>query len=409
MARPQTWRPFLPWGTAMTSDSVPSSALAQSRVFLLAAAAGLIVASNYYAQPLLQLLGDAFDLGASQVGWVVTVAQLSYAAGLLLIVPLGDRLERRRLIVALFVLAAAGLVISASAGHFAQLLAGTALSGLSAVAAQVIIPHAATLAAPERRGRVVGTIMAGLLLGILLARTASGVLAGIGSWHTVYWVAGAALLLMAVALARALPAYRPGATLSYPRLIASVLVLLRDEPVLRRRSLLGALLFAGFSVFWTPLAFLLSGPAYGYSIATIGLFGLVGAAGALAASRAGRLSDRGQGRQVAVGGLVLLLLSWLVLLLAPVSLAALVVGVLALDVAVQAVHIDNQSTIYRLDEGARSRITAAYMTCYFIGGAAGSALGTLAWTRHGWTGVCVVGIALAVAALLALPRASARR
>lgn len=403
-------RLFLPSpGTAMSSDSVSSSVLTQSRVFLLAAATGLIVASNYYAQPLLQLLGDAFGLGAGQVGWVVTVAQLSYAAGLLLIVPLGDRLERRRLIVALFVLAAAGLAISASAGHFAQLLAGTALSGLSAVAAQVIIPHAATLAAPERRGRVVGTIMAGLLLGILLARTASGVLAGIGSWHTVYWVAGVALLLMVVALARMLPAYRPRATLPYPRLIASVLALLRDEPVLRRRSLLGALLFAGFSVFWTPLAFLLSGPAYGYSIATIGLFGLVGAAGALAASRAGRLSDRGLGRQVTGGGLLLLLLSWLVLLLAPVSLAALVAGVLALDVAVQAVHIDNQSTIYRLDEGARSRITAAYMTCYFIGGATGSALGTLAWTRFGWTGVCMLGIALAVVALLALPRASAQR
>lgn len=393
----------------MSADSAPAHALGQSRVFLLAAATGLIVASNYYAQPLLQLLGEAFAFGAGKVGWVVTVAQLSYAAGLLLIVPLGDRLERRRLIVALFVLAAAGLAISASAGHFVQLLVGTALSGLCAVAAQVIIPHAATLAAPERRGRVVGTIMAGLLLGILLARTASGVLAGIGSWHTVYWVAAVALLLMAVALARALPAYRPHATLPYPRLIASVLALLRDEPVLRRRSLLGALLFAGFSVFWTPLAFLLSGPAYGYSIATIGLFGLVGAAGALAASRAGRLSDRGLGRRVTGGGLLLLLLSWLVLLLAPVSLAALVVGVLALDVAVQAVHIDNQSTIYRLDEGARSRITAAYMTCYFIGGAAGSALGTLAWTRSGWTGVCGVGIALAVVALLAMPRAPAPR
>ena len=404
MVRPQTWRSFPPLGTAMSSDSVSSNALTQSRVFLLAAATGLIVASNYYAQPLLQVLGEAFGLGAGQVGWVVTVAQLSYAAGLLLIVPLGDRLERRRLIVALFVLAAAGLAVSASAGHFAQLLAGTALSGVSAVAAQVIIPHAATLAAPERRGRVVGTIMAGLLLGILLARTASGVLAGIGSWHTVYWVAAVALLLMAVALARALPVYRPHATLSYPRLIASVLALLRDEPVLRRRALLGALLFAGFSAFWTPLAFLLSGPAYGYSIATIGLFGLVGAAGALAASRAGRLSDRGLGRQVTGGGLLLLLLSWLVLLLAPVSLAALVVGVLALDVAVQAVHIDNQSVIYRLDEGARSRITAAYMTCYFIGGAAGSALGTLAWTRHGWSGVCIVGVALAVVALLVLPR-----
>jgi len=400
---------LFPIEAVMSSQSPQPHVLSQRQVMLLAAATGLIVASNYYAQPLLQLLGDAFGLGAGRVGWVVTVAQLSYAAGLLLIVPLGDRLERRRLIVALFVLAALGLLVSASAGHFTQLLAGTALSGLCAVAAQVIIPHAATLAAPERRGRVVGTLMAGLLLGILLARTASGLLAGIGSWHTVYWVAGVALLLMALALARALPAYRPRATLSYPRLLASVLVLLRDEPVLRRRAWLGALLFAGFSVFWTPLAFLLSGPAYGYSIASIGLFGLVGAAGALAASRAGRLSDRGHGRLVTGGGLVLLLLSWGVLLLAPVSLAALVVGVLALDVAVQAVHIDNQSTIYRLDESARSRITAAYMTCYFIGGAAGSALGTLGWTRYGWNGVCAVGIALALAALLAMPRASARR
>ena len=267
------------------------------------------------------------------------------------------------------------------------------------MAAQIIIPHAATLAAPERRGRVVGTLMAGLLLGILLARTAAGVLAGLGAWHTVYQVAAVALLLMAAALARALPAHRPGSSLSYPRLIGSVLALLRDEPLLRRRSLLGALLFAGFSVFWTPLAFLLSGPAYGYSISTIGLFGLVGAAGALAASRAGRLSDRGLGRKVSLGGLLLLLASWLLLLLASASLVALIVGVLALDVAVQAVHIDNQSTIYQLDESARSRITAAYMTCYFIGGASGSTLGTLAWTQQGWHGVCAVGILLAVAAL----------
>ena len=380
-------------------SAAPASVLTPARVLLLAAATGVIVASNYYAQPLLQVLAEAFALSADEVGWTVTVAQLAYACGLLLIVPLGDRVERRRLIVVLFVLAAVGLAISATATHFAQLLLGTALSGLCAVAAQIIIPHAATLAAPERRGRVVGTLMAGLLLGILLARTAAGVLAGLGAWHTVYQVAAVALLLMALALARLLPAHRPGSSLSYPRLIGSVLALLRDEPLLRRRSLLGALLFAGFSVFWTPLAFLLSGPAYGYSISTIGLFGLVGAAGALAASRAGRLSDRGLGRKVSIGGLLLLLASWLLLLLAPVSLAALIVGVLALDVAVQAVHIDNQSTIYRLDESARSRITAAYMTCYFIGGASGSTLGTLAWTQQGWHGVCAVGILLAVAAL----------
>lgn len=374
--------------------------LSQAQVLLLAAATGLIVASNYYAQPLLQILAQAFRIGAGEAGWVVTVAQLSYATGLLLIVPLGDRLERRRLIVGLFVLAAVGLAISATAGQFTQLLLGTALAGLSAVAAQVIVPHAATLAAPEQRGRVVGTIMAGLLLGILLARTASGVLAGIGSWHTIYWVACVAMLVLAVVLARLLPAHQPTASLSYPRLIGSVLALLRDEPLLRQRSLLGALLFAGFSVFWTPLAFLLSGPDYGYSIAAIGVFGLVGAAGALAASRAGRLSDAGYGRWVAGGGLLMMALSWLVLAFAPVSLVALVVGVLLLDIAVQAVHINNQSVIYQLDESARSRITSAYMTCYFIGGASGSALSTVAWTHHGWAGVCPLGGGLALIGLL---------
>ncbi|MGE8280010.1 MAG: MFS transporter [Stenotrophomonas sp.] len=384
----------------MTTSASVHRPLSQGQVLLLAAATGVIVASNYYAQPLLQILADVFQMDASRAGWVVTVAQLAYATGLLLIVPLGDRLERRRLIVGLFVLAAVGLAISASAGHFAQLLAGTALAGLSAVAAQVIVPHAATLASPEHRGRVVGTIMAGLLLGILLARTASGVLAGIGSWHTIYWVACAVVLLLALVLARVLPAHQPTASLSYPRLIGSVLALLRDEPVLRQRSLLGALLFAGFSVFWTPLAFLLAGPAYGYSITTIGVFGLIGAAGALAASGAGKLSDRGLGHWVAGGGLVLMLLSWLLLAFAPVSLAALISGVLLLDIAVQAVHINNQSVIYQLDEGARSRITSAYMTCYFIGGASGSALSTLAWTRFGWWGVCVLGCVIAVIGLL---------
>jgi len=374
--------------------------LSQPQVLLLAAATGLIVAGNYYAQPLLQILAEAFRIGADEAGWVVTAAQLAYAAGLLLIVPLGDRLERRRLIVALFVLAAVGLAISATATHFVQLLVGTALSGLSAVAAQVIVAHAAGLAEPEHRGRVVGTIMAGLLLGILLARTASGVLAGLGSWHTIYWVACVALLVLAVVLARLLPAHQPSATLSYPRLIGSVLALLRDEPLLRQRSVLGGLLFAGFSVFWTPLAFLLSGPAYGYSIATIGLFGLIGAAGALAASSAGKLSDRGYGRAVALGGLLMMLLSWLLLAFAPVSLAALIVGVLLLDIAVQAVHINNQSVIYQLDESARSRITSAYMTCYFIGGASGSVLSTMAWTRYGWNGVCALGGVFAVIGLL---------
>jgi len=375
------------------------ASIKRSLVLLMSVATGLAVASNYYAQPLLQTLARTFGVDDATAGLVVTVAQLSYAAGLLLIVPLGDRLERRALIVGLYVLCAVGLVVSAVSGSFAMLLAGTLLTGLCSVSAQVLVPYAATLAAPHERGRVVGTVMSGLLLGILLARTMSGLLAGAGGWHTVYWVAAALMLVVAALLWRGLPRHEGDRSLSYGHLIGSVLSLLRDEPVLRSRAVLGGLIFAGFSVFWTTLAFLLAGPAYGYGTSLIGLFGLIGAAGALAANLSGKLSDRGRGGVATWGGLVMLLASWLLLLAAPHSLVLLIVGVLLLDVAVQGVHINNQSVIYQLDAAARNRITSAYMTCYFIGGATGSILGTFTYARAGWTGVSVLGAILAVAAL----------
>jgi len=370
-----------------------------SLVLLMAIATGLAVASNYYAQPLLQTLAEIFGVSPRSAGLVVTVAQLSYAAGLLFIVPLGDRLERRGLIVGLYVACAAGLLISAISGSFPMLLFGTLVTGLCSVSAQVLVPYAATLAAPHERGRVVGTVMSGLLLGILLARTLSGLLAGAGGWHTVYWVAAGLMLCVAVLLHRGLPRHDGDRTLSYLHLITSVLTLLRDQPVLRARAVLGGLIFAGFSVFWTSLAFLLAGPDYGYGTSLIGLFGLIGAAGALAANLSGKLSDHGHGHLASWGGLVMLLLSWLLLWAAPHSLWLLVVGVLLLDVAVQGVHINNQSVIYQLDAAARNRITSAYMTCYFIGGALGSSVGTWAYARAGWHGVVVAGAVLALAAL----------
>nr|WP_140725563.1 MFS transporter [Pseudomonas sp. Hp2] len=383
-------------------NTSPSShnALSRGLVLLMAMATGLAVASNYYAQPLLDLLARDFGINVGHAGLVVTAAQLAYAAGLMLVVPLGDRLDRRVLIVGLYALSAAGLLISASAHSFGWLLAGTMLTGACAVSAQVLVPFAATLAAPHERGRAVGTVMSGLLLGILLARTASGLLAGLGGWQTIYWVAAALILVVAGLLWRGLPPHPGQATLSYPRLVASVLVLLRDEPVLRARSVLGGLLFAGFSIFWTTLAFLLSGPDYGYGTATIGLFGLIGAAGALAANLSGKLSDRGAGHWVTWGGLLMLLASWGLLAAAPHSLVALVAGVLLLDVAVQGVHIGNQSVIYRLHPAARNRITSAYVTCYFIGGAVGSSAGAWAYAAAGWNGVVVAGAALAALALL---------
>ncbi|OAX53149.1 MFS transporter [Xanthomonas graminis] len=381
-------------------DTSPHPPLPRGLVLLMAAATGLAVASNYYAQPLLEVLAQTFAIDVRSAGTVVTTAQLAYAAGLLLLVPLGDRFERRSLIVGLYALSAVGLLISAASTSFALLLLGTLVTGLSSVAAQILVPFAATLAAPHERGRVVGTVMSGLLLGILLARTVSGLLAGAGGWHTVYWVAAALILLVAALLWRALPRHPGNPRLSYPQLIGSVLALLRDAPVLRARAILGGLIFAGFSMFWTTLAFLLSGPDYGYGTATIGLFGLIGAAGAFAATLSGKLSDRGAGHWVGWGGLSMLLLSWLLLAGAPHSLWLLIAGVLLLDVAVQGVHIGNQHVIYQLDPAARNRITSAYVTCYFIGGAIGSSLGTAAYAYAGWHGVVVGGVALALAALL---------
>ncbi len=374
--------------------------LRRGLVLLMALATGLAVASNYYAQPLLQTLAQAFAIDVRSAGAVVTVAQLAYAAGLLLLVPLGDRLERRGLIVGLYSLSAVGLLVSAMSGSFTWLLLGTLITGLSSVAAQILVPFAATLAAPQERGRVIGTVMSGLLLGILLARTLSGLLASVGGWHTVYWVAAGLILLVSALLWRGLPRHPGNPQLSYPHLIGSVLALLRDNPVLRARSVLGGLIFACFSLFWTTLAFLLSGPHYGYGTAVIGLFGLIGAAGALAANLSGKLSDRGNGHWVTWGGLVMLLLSWGLLAAAPYSLWLLIAGVLLLDVAVQGVHIGNQSVIYQLDPKARNRITSAYITCYFIGGAIGSSLGAAAYAKAGWNGVVVSGAVLAVAALV---------
>ena len=354
----------------MTSEPISHPPLPRRLVLLMAAATGLAVASNYYAQPLLETLAQAFQIQVRTAGAVVTAAQLAYAAGLLLLVPLGDRLERRGLIVGLFVLSALGLLVSAASHSFGMLLAGTIVTGASSVAAQ-----------------------------ILVARTAAGLLAGVGGWHTVYWIAAALLLLTAGLLWRGLPRHPGNAQLSYPQLVGSVLTLLRDDAVLRSRSVLGGLLFAGFSMFWTTLAFLLSGPGYGYGTAVIGLFGLIGAAGALAANRSGHWSDHGHGDRVSWGGLVMLLLSWGLLAFAPHSIVLLIIGVLLLDIAVQGVHIANQSVIYQRNPHARNRITSAYITCYFIGGAVGSTLGTAAYAQAGWNGVVIGGAVLALAAL----------
>lgn len=384
-----------------TPTSTPHP-LSRGLVLLMATATGITVASNYYSQPLLHTIASEFGLSVATAGNVVTTAQLSYGAGLVLVVPLADLLERRMMIVVMTILAALGLLVSGLAPSLPWLLAGTALTGFCSVAAQILIPFAATLAAPAERGRAVGTVMGGLLIGILSARTVSGALASIGSWHTIYFAAAAVLLCTSIALRCTLPRFQnsnDSSTLSYTRLIASMGMLFVKEPVLRARALLGMLSFILFSLFWTPLAFLLSAPPYGYSSVTIGLFGLAGAAGALAASWAGRLADRGKGSRGTYIGLVGMLLGWACLWFAPTSLGALLSGVLVLDLATQLTHVSNQNAIFTLAPEARNRLNAGYMTCYFIGGSVGSWLAGNLFQHHGWAGVSLAGIGIAMLAI----------
>ncbi|HDR2726320.1 TPA: MFS transporter [Enterobacter roggenkampii] len=374
--------------------------LSPALILLMSVATGLAVASNYYAQPLLDTIARAFNLSASSAGFIVTAAQLGYAAGLLFLVPLGDMFERRMLIVSMTLLAAGGMLITASSQSLTMMIIGTALTGLFSVVAQILVPLAATLASPEKRGKVVGTIMSGLLLGILLARTVAGLLASLGGWRTVYWVASVLMVVMALALWRGLPKVKQENHLNYPQLLASIFSLFTQDKLLRTRALLGCFTFANFSILWTSMAFLLAAPPFNYSEGVIGLFGLAGAAGALGARPAGGLADKGKSHLTTSAGLVLLLLSWAAIWYGHVSVLALIVGILVLDLTVQGVHITNQTVIYRVKPEARNRLTAGYMTSYFIGGAAGSLISASAWQHAGWSGVCAIGAIVATINLL---------
>jgi predicted MFS family arabinose efflux permease len=374
--------------------------MSRSLIAIFAVATGLAVASNYLAQPLLATMRHDFGVSSAVAGLIVTVAQSGYALGLVLLLPLGDLFERRRLITTLAALTAVGLGAAGFAPSIGLLMGATGLVALTSVMAQVLVPFAATLTPQARRGQVVGRVMSGLLVGILMARTVAGLVAQVAGWRTVYWVAAVCMLALAVVLNRRLPDYREDVSLSYPRLLASVLAIARREPLLRRRAVYGVLAFADFSVLWTTLAFLLAGPHYHYGEAVIGLFGLAGAAGALVASPIGKLNDRGW--TVHLTGLmsVLLPLSFLLIWLGRTSLVALIAGVIVVDLASQNLHITNQSQIYKLRPEERSRITAFYMTCCFIGAALGSSTAASAFGASGWKGVCILGAGFGCASLL---------
>ncbi|MDD1136248.1 MFS transporter [Pseudomonas sp. TNT2022 ID233] len=370
-------------------------------VLLFAIACGLAVGNVYYAQPLLDAMADAFGLSPGSIGIVMTLTQVGYGLGLLLLVPLGDLLNRRRLIVTQTLLSAAALLMIALASNSAWLLIGVTLTGLLAVVTQVLVAYAATLAVPAQRGKVVGVITSGIVVGILLARTVAGGMADLAGWRSIYLLSAGLTLVMAALLFRVLPKdedARP--TTRYVALIASVFSLFREEPVLRQRAILALLTFASAMVLWTPMVLPLAAPPLSLSHSEIGLFGLAGAAGALAAARAGHLADRGWGQWVSGLSLLLMLGSWLPIALTQSSLWALLLGVITLDLGLQAVHVTSQSMIYSVRPEAQSRLTAGYMLFYSIGSALGSIASTAMYAWAGWPGVCWLGAAINMVALL---------
>ncbi|MBL0798471.1 MFS transporter [Pseudomonas sp. B7] len=370
-------------------------------VLLFAIACGLAVSNVYYAQPLLDAMAEAFDLSPGSIGIVMTLTQVGYGLGLLLLVPLGDLLNRRRLIVTQTLLSAAALLMIALASNSVWLLIGVTLTGLLAVVTQVLVAYAATLAVPAQRGKVVGVITSGIVIGILLARTVAGGMADLAGWRSIYLLSAGLTLVMAVLLFRVLPKdeeARPST--HYVALIASVFSLFREEPVLRQRAILALLTFASAMVLWTPMVLPLAAPPLSLSHSEIGLFGLAGAAGALAAARAGHLADRGLGQWVSGLSLLLMLGSWLPIALTQSSLWALLLGVITLDLGLQAVHVTSQSLIYSVRPEAQSRLTAGYMLFYSIGSALGSIASTAMYAWAGWPGVCWLGAAINMVALL---------
>jgi predicted MFS family arabinose efflux permease len=366
---------------------------------VLAFACGATVANLYYPQPLLDEIVSVFSVSESSAALVVTLTQLGYAVGLALLMPLGDLLENRALAGRTLLFTAAALVAAGSAPVFGVFLAAAVLIGITSVVAQILVPFAAHLAPEHMRGRFVGTVMTGLLLGILLARTVSSLVAGVWGWRTIYFISAALMLAVAVAVRRILPRREPGRAVSYPRLLRSIATLAREEPALRRRAVCQALMFGAFSAFWTTVAFELA-REHGLSHSGIGIFALVGAAGAAAAPIAGRLADRGYG-QISSGAALALAVVSMVLADAGVrSLVLLAIAAVLLDLAVQGHQVLSQQEIYGLRADARARINTVFMTTIFVGGAIASAVAGALYEAVGWTGSSLFAAALPLVGLV---------
>lgn len=369
---------------------------------LFALACGLCVANIYYAQPLLDAIGREFGIPDARLGQVMTAAQVGCGLALVFLVPLGDRVERRRLMLIQSLALTASLAAVAFAPSWPLLLAGmVGIGTLGTAMTQGLIAYAASIAPPDQRGQVVGVAQSGVLMGLLLARVVSGAVGDIAGWRGMFICSAVASVLLVLLLRMALPRTTVARVrLGYLDLLRSMPVLLREERVLQVRGMLALLMFATFNIFWNAMVLPLSAPPRSLSHAAIGAFGLVGALGALVAARTGRWADRGHGARTSAGGLILLALSWLPLLFMDRSLAALMLGIVLLDMGGQALHVTNQSMVFSARPEAHSRMVGLYMLFYAVGSGSGAAAGTAVYAHWGWGGVCALGASVSLGALL---------
>lgn len=384
----------------MPAEKKSPFVLTRSLTLLMAAVCGVAVANLYYVQPLEAQIAATFRVSQNAAGVAAMLTQIGYALGLLLFVPLGDRSERRSMILRMLILAAVSLFAVGWAPSYAVLLAAMFALGLTTIVPQLIVPYAAHLARPEEQGKIIGDVMSGLLIGILLSRTFSGLIGAVTGWRAVYFIAAGLIVLLAITVRCVFPKSEVHAQIPYSRLLLSIPGLVRSQRSLRESALNGFFMFGSFSAFWTSLIFLLETPHFHMGPREAGLFGLAGVAGALAAPVIGKAADRKSPRYTVGAGALLSTLAYLLFAFFGFRIGGLIAGVILLDLGNQCGQVSNMARVQALGDGARSRNNTVFMFSYFIGGAAGSFLGTLGFQHFGWYGVCAVGLAFQLAALV---------
>ncbi|AFQ42469.1 MFS transporter [Desulfosporosinus meridiei] len=376
--------------------------LRSSLVLIMAIASGITVANLYYSQPLLVEIAESFHVTQVSVGIVAMLTQIGYALGMLSILPLADIKEKRFLIVFMLLCSACALLAMYFSFNITVISIASFAVGFTSVVPQLIVPFAAQLANPQERGKIIGTVMSGLFIGILVSRTFSGLVGEYWGWRSVYLIAAVLMIILAVFLSKLLPLCPPTSSMKYQELFKSMVSLTKGLPVLREASLNGALMFASFSAFWTSLVFLLESSHYNMGADAAGLFGLVGVTGAMAAPIVGRIADKRSPKFTVVIGMISVTMAYICFITLGFKLWGLIIGVVFLDLGVQSCQISNQARVHSLNDEARNRLNTVYMVSYFSGGALGSYLGSYSYAHFGWYGVCSLGLLTQLIAFIAL-------